>query len=66
MYDSARDTEGAWMEEFECKLKQKPPKESDKGRHWRTSNDSIVKAHEEPSAGALLCAKVSGYTHKGA
>ena len=54
------------MEEFECKLKQKPPKESDKGRHWRTSNESIVKAHEEPSAGALLCAKVSGYTHKGA
>jgi len=60
--DAARATEVAWREEFECKLKRKPPKESEKGCHWRTSNESIIKAHEElsaGSAGALSWAKAS-------
>ena len=49
--DSARATacatEVAWMTEFDCKLKQAPPKESDRDRHWRTNDEGIAAAREE-------------------
>jgi hypothetical protein len=49
--DSARATacatEVAWMTEFDCKLNQAPPKESDRDRHWRTNDEGIAAAREE-------------------
>jgi hypothetical protein len=44
---TARATEVAWMTEFDCKLKQAPPKESDRDRHWRTDEKGIAAAREE-------------------
>jgi hypothetical protein len=44
---TVRATEVAWMTEFECKLRQAPPKESDRDRHWRTDDEGIAAAREE-------------------
>jgi hypothetical protein len=44
---TARATEVVWMTEFDCKLKQAPPKESDRDRHWRTDDEGIAAAREE-------------------
>jgi hypothetical protein len=44
---TARATEVAWMTEFDCKLKQAPPKESTRDRHWRTDDEGIAAAREE-------------------
>jgi hypothetical protein len=35
------------MTEFDCKLKQAPPKEADRDRHWRTDDEGIAAAREE-------------------
>jgi hypothetical protein len=44
---TARATQVAWMTEFDCKLKQAPPKESDRDRHWPTDEKGIAAAREE-------------------
>ena len=44
---TARATEVAWMTEFDCKLKQAPPKAADRDRHWRTDDEGIAAAREE-------------------
>lgn len=44
---TARFKEVDWMEEFEDKLKQAPPKESEGHRHWSSNNEGIVESHKE-------------------
>ena len=41
---SATAMEVAWMKEFDDKLRQAPPKESEKERHWRTDAEGIQTA----------------------